>query len=161
MAEVLSGLAAEAREAVDDIRALARGIYPPLLESDGLAAAVRSQAAASPIPVEVRVEGIARYPKDVESAIYFEAVEAMANAVRHGGPSRIEVRLSDSDASLELQVTDDGTGFDINEAHDGVGLVNIRDRIEALGGEVRWTSARGKGTSVAAQIPIGDRTQGV
>ncbi len=150
----LAELAAEAQAALEDIRALARGVYPPLLESEGLAAAIRSQAAATPIPVEVTTDGIGRYPKDLESAVYFAAVEAMANAVKHARPTRLHVDLSATDRALMLEITDDGTGFDPITTPFGAGLINVRDRIEALGGILRVASAPGAGTALTASIPL-------
>ncbi|HEX6222126.1 MAG TPA: sensor histidine kinase, partial [Acidimicrobiia bacterium] len=152
--DVLSGIAGDLEAAVDEIRSLARGLYPPLLESAGLEAAVRSHAQSSPIPVEVKSEMVGRHPKTVESAIYFVVAEVMTNAVKHSDSSRIEITLSDTDRQLMAEIADDGVGFDPRLTGDGHGLVNIRDRIEALGGEVHFESAVGAGTRVSARIPI-------
>lgn len=154
LAEQLGELAAEAQAAVDDIRRLAKGIYPPLLESEDVAAAIKSQAATMPIPVDMVSEGIDRYPRDVESAMYFAALEAMANALKHGESSNVHITLSTSEEMLNLQVTDNGAGFDPEGPHEGTGLINIRDRVEALGGEVHLDSARGRGTTVTVRIPL-------
>ena len=154
LAGILSGLAAEAQAAVDEIRRLARGIYPPLLESEDLSAAIKSQAAALSVPVEVSSEGINHYAKDIESAFYFAAVEGMANAVKHGTPSLVRVDLSGSPEELALQLSDDGDGFDPADSHNGTGLINIRDRVEALGGDVTVTSVPGKGTTLRVRVPL-------
>lgn len=158
MAQQLAGLAEEAQQAVDEIRSLARGIYPPLLQSEGVVAAIKAHAAAAAIPVVVTSEGIDRYPKDVESAIYFAAVEATANAVRHGDPSRIAIALQVTTEVLTLEVSDDGTGFDTDSHHEGMGLTNTRDRVEAVGGEMLVSSSPGKGTSVSVEVPL-DRAE--
>lgn len=154
IADILSEIAGDIQAAVEEIRSLARGLYPPLLESEGLEAAVVSQAQGSPIPVELKSEGIGRHPKEVESAVYFAVAEAMTNAVKHAYPSRIDITLSESDGFLTVDVEDDGVGFDLHQTGDGIGLVNIRDRVQALGGEVDFVSAPGAGTTVAARIPI-------
>lgn len=156
LAEELGELAEEAQAAVDDIRRLAKGIYPPLLESENLAVAIKSQAASMPVPVDVLDEGIDRYPRDVESAMYFAANEAMTNAVKHGESSNVHITLSTSEEMLNLQVTDNGAGFDPEGPHEGTGLINIRDRVEALGGEMHIHSSMGRGTTVSARIPLGD-----
>ncbi|HEX6299715.1 MAG TPA: ATP-binding protein [Acidimicrobiia bacterium] len=156
LADELGELAEEAQAAVDDIRRLAKGIYPPLLESENLAVAIKSQAASMPIPVDVLGEGIERYPRDVESAMYFAALEAMANAVKHAAPSHVHVTLGTSEEMLGLEVTDDGAGFDPEGPHEGTGLINIRDRVEALGGELDVHSTRGRGSTVSVRIPLGD-----
>ncbi len=155
LARQLGELADNAQEAVDDIRALAKGLYPPLLESDDVAAAIKAQAAASSIPVEVESDGIGRYPKNVESAVYFAALEAMTNAAAHGAASRVDVTLRASVESIELDVKDDGAGYDPARTPYGVGLTNIRDRVEALGGDIDVESAPGSGTTLRVRVPLG------
>lgn len=157
VADVLSEMAGDLEAAVDEIRSLARGLYPPLLESEGLEVAVRSHAQRSPIPVEVNSEMVGRHPMSVEAAVYFVIAEAMTNAVKHASPSRIEITLSDAEGLLTVNVDDDGFGFDPRQTGDGLGLVNIHDRIETLGGQVQFESAVGAGTRVSARIPILER----
>lgn len=154
LAEELGELAEEAQAAVDDIRRLAKGIYPPLLESEDLTAAIKSHAATMPIPVDVVSKGIDRYPRDIESVMYFAALEAMTNGVKHGASTRMEIRLSASEEILELEVTGDGVGFDPEGWHEGTGLTNIRDRAEALGGELHIDSARETGTTVSVRLSL-------
>lgn len=150
----LGELAAEAQRSVDEIRALAKGIYPPLLESESLVAAIKAQAVGSSVPVEISADGVGRYPRDVESAVYFAAVEAMTNAVTHGEPSQIAISVTTIPGQLLLEVRDDGTGFDPGRDAPGAGLVGIRDRVEALGGELIVDSAPGTGTTLVVSIPL-------
>jgi signal transduction histidine kinase len=152
-AELLDQLGDDAREAVDQIRSLARGIYPPLLDSDGLDAAVRSVAAGAPVPVEVDVVGLSRYPAETEAAIYFTVSEAVTNAVKHG-ESPIAVRLAGAEEYVEFAVTDGGPGFDPRLGPGGSGLVNMRDRIEAVGGILAIEGAVGSPTIVKGNIPV-------
>lgn len=116
--------------------------------------AVALHAKGLPIPVEVKGEGLGRHPKSVESAVYFVVAEAVTNSVKHGDPSRIEITLSDADGLLRVDIDDNGAGFDPHQTGDGVGLINIRDRIEALGGDVHLTSTVGAGTRVSVRVPI-------
>jgi signal transduction histidine kinase len=154
LAGQLSGLSDEAQTAVDEIRTLAKGIYPPLLESENLVAAIRAQAASAPVPVEISANGVDRYPRDVESAAYFAALEAMTNAVTHGEAKHVAITIDAGPGELSVVVRDDGIGFDQTVVEPGVGLVNIRDRVEALGGELVVTSAEGGGTTLFATIPL-------
>lgn len=154
IADLLSEISDDIRATVEEIRALARGLYPPLLQSEGLGAAVASRAQGSPIPVELRCEGIGRHPKSVELAVYFAVAEAMTNAIKHGHPSRIDISMSESKGFLRVEVEDDGVGFGLHQTGDGNGLVNIRDRVGAVGGDVDFVSPAGAGTVVAVRIPM-------
>jgi len=154
VADLLADVAVDAEVAVDEIRTLARGIYPPLLGSDGLAAALRSQAVKLPVPVGLAFGALGRYPKDVESAVYFAVLEAITNALKHAAPSRLEVALDERDGRLEVVVSDDGAGFDADRSDGGGGLTGIRDRVEAVGGELTVASSPGEGTTLTAVLPV-------
>jgi signal transduction histidine kinase len=154
VADILAEVAGDAEVAVEEIRALARGIYPPLLESDGLAAALRSQVARLSVPVELRMDGIDRYPKDVESAVYFATLEAITNALKHAAPTRIVLALSEGDGHLVMEVADDGAGFDPSKLQEGTGLASIRDRIDALAGETHLTGIPGGGATLTTRVPV-------
>lgn len=147
----------ELQQALDDLRDLARGIYPPLLADKGLAAALESQARKAAIPVAVDPDGIGRYPQEAEAAIYFCVLEALQNAAKYAEASRADVRLSQDDGYLVFTVTDDGQGFDPATTPRGSGLQNMADRLEALGGSTEVTSTPGQGTVVTGRIPVGDR----
>lgn len=154
VADVLSEVAGDLEAAVDEIRSLARGLYPPVLEAEGLEEAVKSHAQRSPIAVVVKSGMVGRHPMTVESAVYFVVAEAMTNSAKHASPSRIEITLFEADGLLMVEVSDDGVGFDPEQTDSGLGLVNIRDRIETLGGEVQFESAIGAGMTVRARVPV-------
>jgi signal transduction histidine kinase len=153
--ELLTRLQGSASEALDDLRDLARGIYPPLLADQGLAAALESQARRASIPVDVTAEGVGRYPRDVESAIYFCVLEALNNVAKYAAATEANVRLAEREGSLGFVVSDDGVGFDPGETGYGTGLRGMADRIEVVGGTVAVTSSPGAGTTVTGSIPIG------
>jgi signal transduction histidine kinase len=153
VADLLADLTPEVERTLVEITELARGIRPPLLEAEGLPSALRSEVASLPIPVEIAADEIGRLPAEIESALYFAALEAVANAVKHGAASSIAVRLTTHGDQLGLEVTDDGIGFDRDTTPDGTGMRGIRDRIEGVGGRVRISSTPGHGTTLAARIP--------
>jgi signal transduction histidine kinase len=153
VATLIGQLASEAQGAIDQIQSLARGIYPPLLEADGLAAAIRALADHAPADVRVRVVVAERHPLAAEAAVYFCVAEALTNASKHGeGP--IEVQVSDTHDGLSFEVSDAGPGFDPALAERGAGLDNMADRIDALGGDLVITSRPGDHTTVAGTIPV-------
>lgn len=150
---LLDGLADEAQQALDEVRSLAKGIYPPLLASDGLRAAIASLASAAPVEVSVDGDGIGRYPADVEAAIYFNVSEAITNAVKHGRPP-IRVSLSADGSALRYEVADAGPGFDPATVNGSSGFRNMVDRVDALGGSVRVDSMPGAATTVQGWVPL-------
>jgi signal transduction histidine kinase len=152
-AELLERLSGEADAAVDAMREFARGVYPPLLEAEGLASAIGAQARRAPIPVSVDSDGIGRYPREIESTVYFCVLEALRNTVRHANASEARVNLSQDNGSLEFQVTDDGTGFD-QGAGWGVGLTAMADRLDALTGDLSIHTEPGNGTTLTGTIPV-------
>lgn len=149
------GLVEEAHGALDEVRNLAKGIYPPVLESDGLGPAVSALAAGMPVEVDVSRDGIGRYSREVEAAVYFDVSEALTNAAKHATPP-IRVNLAEEDEVLKFTVSDSGPGFDPGVAGGGSGMENMRDRVEAIGGRIEIASAPGSVTTVAGEIPIGD-----
>jgi signal transduction histidine kinase len=156
LAGQLGELSDETQAAVDELRTLAKGIYPPLLESENLVAAIRAQAASAPVPVEVSSNKVGPYPRDVESAAYFAAVEAMTNAIAHGKATHVAITIDGNPGGLSVEVRDDGIGFDRAEVEPGVGLLNVRDRVEALGGDLAVSSVEGVGTTLSVMIPLDD-----
>ncbi|HMJ36686.1 MAG TPA: ATP-binding protein [Baekduia sp.] len=151
---VLNQLGDEVEEAIDHIRELALGIYPSVLAERGLPHALRSAALRSPVATSVRADGVGRYRRDVESTVYFACLEAMQNAAKHAeGATEVSVALS-AEGGLSFEVRDDGRGFDQAAVPPGTGLLNVRDRVMALGGSVRIESAPQAGTLVAGVLPV-------
>jgi signal transduction histidine kinase len=150
----LEELQREAAEALENLRDLARGIYPPLLADQGLVAALRAQARKVPFEVEVEPDGVGRYPQEAESAVYFCTLEALQNVAKYAGASKVSIRLSSADGMLRFEVKDDGRGFDPERTPSGSGLTNMRDRLEALGGSLDVSSQIGRGTIVSGRIPV-------
>jgi signal transduction histidine kinase len=154
--EMLRQLQAETTEALENLRDLARGIYPPLLADQGLAAALEAQARKSPVPTTIEPDGVGRYPPEVEATVYFCALEALQNVAKYAEASSVTVRLRAEDGNLTFEVADDGRGFDPGSTGYGTGLQGIADRLAALGGEIDVTSAPGRGTTLAGRLPIED-----
>jgi signal transduction histidine kinase len=153
-AAMAAELQAEATDALEDLRDLARGIYPPLLADEGLSVALAAQARRSVVPVTVDAGGIGRYPREVESAVYFCALEALNNVAKYADASSATIRLSQTNGSLAFEVVDDGRGFERDTTRAGTGLQGMADRMEAIGGELHVTSAPGAGTSVTGRIHV-------
>ena len=148
--QLLAEARAGAGEALVELRDLARGIHPPILTDRGLAAALAALVARGPIPVDVHVELSERPSAAVESAAYFVAAEALANAAKHGGASRIDIRIVRMGDSIIVTVLDDGRG---GADPDGSGLRGLRGRVEALDGTFRVESPPGGPTIVEAVLP--------
>ena len=149
----IAGVRADAVDALETLRDLARGIYPPLLADEGLAVALESQARKSTVAASVEADGIGRYPQEVEAAVYFSALEALQNVAKYANARRVAVRLAERDGVLRFAVEDDGAGFDPSTAR-GSGLVNMRDRVEAVGGDLTIRSSPGGGTTVEGRIDV-------
>ncbi len=150
---MLDQLQSDTSDALEDLRDLARGIYPPLLADKGLPAALEAQARKASIPVTVEPDGVGRYPQQIEAAVYFSVLEALQNVAKYADASRATVRLSSNDAHLAFSVADDGSGFDTANTGYGTGLQGIADRLAALGGELDVTSTPGDGTTIAGRLP--------
>jgi signal transduction histidine kinase len=145
---------ADATDALENLQDLARGIYPPLLGEQGLAAALEARARKSPVPVTVEAEGLGRYPQEAEAAVYFCVLEALQNIAKYAAASRATVRLAAVAGALEFSVTDDGTGFDAGTAGYGTGLQGMADRVAALGGDLQLRSQPGHGTTVTGRLRV-------
>ena len=99
--------------------------------------------------------GMSRAPRSIESTAYFCCLEALQNAAKHAGPdARAVIELRMEDGSLSFSVRDDGTGFDAGDTQPGYGLINLRDRLSALGGDASVISAPGAGTTVIGHVPL-------
>lgn len=150
---VLDTVRAETDQTIDSVRDFARGIYPPLLEAEGLEQALNAQARKLPIPVTVQAAGLGRYPKGQEATVYFCVLEALQNAIKHSKAGSVQVVLSEEDGELSFVVRDDGVGFEPARG-DGGGLVNMSDRLDALGGALDVTTAPGRGTEIRGRLPM-------
>jgi signal transduction histidine kinase len=153
-AEMLTQIDAEIQTALEDLRDLARGIYPPLLADKGLEAALDAQARRSAVPISVRADGVGRYPPEVEAAVYFSCLEALQNVAKYAGASAASVTIAQSNGDLTFEVEDDGRGFDTTSTVYGTGLQGIADRLSALHGELAIRSEPGTGTRVRGRIEV-------
>jgi signal transduction histidine kinase len=148
-------LRADLQRALAELRELAHGIYPPLLESEGLRGALAEAAERAAIGTTVECDGIGRYSSDVEAAVYFCCREALQNAAKHAGDeARARVKLSERDHVLSFEVLDDGLGFDPAATRASAGMQNMTDRIGALGGTLDIQSAPGQGTAILGTVPL-------
>ena len=152
-AALLEQLEGEAHDANDTLRTLAQGIYPPLLEAEGLGAAVAAQAARSTLPVTVHATGLPRYPAEVEVAVYFSILEALQNAAKYARASSVHVRLEPRDDGLAFEIADDGTGFDPHHTSHGSGLTGITARLDTIHGTLHIRSRPGTGTRITGHVP--------
>jgi signal transduction histidine kinase len=152
--DLAAQLQSETQDALENLRDLARGIYPPLLRDRGLAEAIDAHVRKVALPVEVHADGISRYPQEAEAAVYFCVLEALQNVAKYAAAARATVTLSDGPGGLSFAVTDDGQGFDPSTTSYGTGLQGMADRLEALGGGLSVESAPGRGTSVRGRLPV-------
>ncbi len=147
----LDAASRETGEAMRELRELARGIHPAILEDEGLGAAVTALARRATIPVGIHLQLDGRLSALVESTAYFTIAEALMNAQRHAGSGQAFVRLVRMDGTLELVVRDDGVGG--ASAERGSGIRGLADRVAAVGGHFQVESERGRGTTIRATIP--------
>jgi len=155
VAPVLDELQADLGEALDSLRALARGVYPPLLEAEGLRPALAARARPLPFTVDIQC-GNRRYPREVEGALYFCCSEALQNVAKHAAATRVAIRVWNEAGSLLFEVKDDGRGASPSLLSKGSGLQHIRDRLDALGGCLDLDTAAGVGVSVRGRLPLSD-----
>ena len=153
-ADMLTQIDGEIQTALEDLRDLARGIYPPLLADKGLEAALDAQARRSAVPISVRADGVGRYPPEVEAAVYFSCLEALQNVAKYADASAASVTIAQSNGDLTFEVEDDGRGFDTTSTVYGTGLQGIADRLSALHGELAIRSEPGTGTRVRGRIEV-------
>lgn len=154
----LDELAAAVRTTIDELRDLAHGIYPPLLRDAGLLEALQAAARRQPQPVRIDGADVGRHPAEVEAAVYFCCLEAFQNAAKHAPGADVVVTLSTTDGRLQMEVSDDGPGFDPGAVRMGQGLQHMSDRLGAVGGVVSWDSRPGHGTTVRASVPLAGAT---
>ena len=137
---------------LDELREFARGIHPAILADGGLGPAVKTLARRCPIPVDLDVPTRGRLPEPVEVCAYYVVSEALTNAAKHSRAAAIAVQVLGDGDVLRVQVRDDGDGG--ARLGSGTGLIGLKDRVEALGGQFALHSRTGEGTSVTAQLPL-------
>jgi signal transduction histidine kinase len=151
--QLLTDLATEVDGALEEVRSLARGVYPSLLADRGLSEALSAAALRSPVRTSVDTDGVGRYRPELEAATYFCCLEAMQNAMKHAvGVTAIAVSIAVKD-DLRFEVSDDGAGFVDGEAS-GSGLTNMHDRLAAVGGQLLIRTSPGEGTRVSGIVPL-------
>jgi signal transduction histidine kinase len=150
--ELLGQLQTETTEALENLRDLARGIYPPILADRGLTAALEAQSRKAVVPVRLEPDGVGRYPQEIESTVYFCVLEALQNVAKYARATDVTVRLRELNGDLMFEVRDDGVGFDPSADHRGTGLQGMADRMEAIGGRLEVQSTPGTGTIVRGRV---------
>jgi signal transduction histidine kinase len=151
---MLADIQAETHDALENLRDLARGIYPPLLADKGLGASLEAQARKAALPVDIEAADVGRHPQEVESAVYFSCLEALQNAAKYARASRATIALARDPGRLRFQVADDGVGFDVATTSYGTGLQGMADRLDAIGGALEIRSTPGSGTTIVGTIPV-------
>ncbi len=151
---LLAELRSETAQTLQTLQDLARGIYPPLLREQGLAAALQAQGGWMDLPVGLKSDGVRRYAPEAEAAVYFCCLEALQNVAKHAHASSVRMHLREANGNLDFSVRDDGIGFDPDQAPRGSGLQNMADRLEAVGGKLEIHGRRGAGTTVSGRIPV-------
>lgn len=152
--ERLLALAQSVDAAVEEVREVAHGLYPPLLTESGLPGALRRVHEHAAALTEIDAVGVGRYSPEIESAMYYCCLEAIQNATKHGGRGvRVSVALAEEDGRLTFRVVDDGPGFSSGGVR-GFGLQNMEDRLGALGGRLAISTEPGRGTTISGQVPL-------
>jgi signal transduction histidine kinase len=151
--QLLRDLGREVQDAIDELRQFAQGVYPELLTSGGLSAALAAAGRRAAQPVRVLTRGVERYTPEVEIAVYFTCLAAMDNTAKHAGAAQVTVRVWETADALHFSVRDTGCGFDPRRTPAGVGIRNMRDRIATAGGTLTIDSTPAHGTRVEGSIP--------
>ena len=150
---LMNQLQEDVKSAIEELRSLAHGIYPPLLSSAGLGAAMSAASRRAPLPTTLEADGVGRRAPEIEAAVYFCCLEALQNAAKHAGAgASAHVRVWEDEGGLLFEVSDDG-GFDARRHLDGAGLTNMRDRLGAIGGSLRVDS-NDHGTWILGVVPV-------
>jgi signal transduction histidine kinase len=153
--ELIDQLAGDIGTALEELRTLAHGIYPPLLSSGGLAEALPTACRRASLPVELEADVLRRYSPELEAAVYFCCIEALQNAGKYAGAgASARVRVWEEAGGLLFEVMDDGAGFDAGTAGQGAGITNMSDRLGAVGGRLHVESEPGRGTRVTGLVPL-------
>jgi signal transduction histidine kinase len=160
--QALDELQRDLGDALVHLREFAHAIHPPVLADQGLLEAIEAQAARLPVEVVIEADpalrGV-RYPKHIEATTWYVVAEALTNAIKHADARQIVVGLAQPNGSLAIEISDDGCGFD-SSAPRGIGLTGLADRIAIVNGELTIDSARGGGTRLRAEVPLGAGASG-
>jgi signal transduction histidine kinase len=152
--ELLDGLGVEVDQAIEELRDVARGLYPQLVSQLGLPAALAAVARRSALRVSIVDSGLSRHDEEVETTVYFCCLECLQNAAKHAGlDSSVTIRLGEADGRIRFSVEDDGVGFDPATVDRGVGLTNLADRVAAVEGTLTIVSGPGRGTRITGELP--------
>jgi signal transduction histidine kinase len=143
----------EVAQSLDELRDVARGLHPAVVSGHGLAIALESLVAVTPLEVQLKTDGLPRLPEHLEVAAYYVVSESLTNAVKHARANQVIVDVGVADNTLITEIVDDGSGGADSER--GTGLRGLADRVEALNGRLQIWSAAGKGTRVRAELPCG------
>jgi signal transduction histidine kinase len=153
---LMNQLQNDVTSAIEDLRSLAHGIYPPLLSSAGLGVAMSAACRRAPLPASLASDGVGRHAPEIEAAVYFCCLEALQNAAKYAGAgASARVRIWEDAGGLWFEVSDDGAGFASNGHADGAGLTNMRDRLGAVGGTLRVESGA-TGTRIHGLVPVSE-----
>ena len=159
LAAELDGVAAGLNSAFEQLHELARGIHPPILAEGGLGPALKMLARRSAVPVDLDVRTEGRLPEPVEVGTYYVVSEALTNVAKHAEATTAIVEVEELDDTLRVLVRDDGAGGAVFDR--GSGLVGLKDRVEALGGQVELQSSKGAGTTLLVELPLEHHGGGV
>jgi signal transduction histidine kinase len=151
--DILAQVNQQASDALENLRDLARGIYPPLLAAEGLPMALAAQSTRVPFELVVDADGVGRYPQEVEAAVYFCCLEAFQNTSKHAQATKVTVQVRGDGRELRFSVADNGRGFDVATAKRGSGWQNMADRIDVLDGTLSISSEIGAGTTITGWVP--------
>ena len=152
--QMIDSLGLEVDEAIQELRDLAHGLYPPLLAQSGVGTALSAVGRRSGMRVRVYEHALSRHPEPVEITVYFCCVECLQNAAKHAGPgASVTVTLTEGDDAIAFCVEDDGVGFDAATVVRGSGLTTLSDRVAAVGGTVQIVSSPGRGTRITGHVP--------
>ena len=151
---LMNQLQEDVKSAIEELRSLAHGIYPPLLSSAGLGEAMAAACRRASLPARAEADGVGRHAPEVEAAVYFCCLEAVQNSAKYAGPgASARVRIWEEAGGLLFEVSDDGAGFEPGQQAAGAGLTNMRDRLGAVGGTLRIES-NGHGTRINGVVPV-------
>jgi signal transduction histidine kinase len=152
--QMAAKLGSQANATLEDLRDLARGIYPPLLADQGLAAAPEARSRKAAVSTEVSADGVRRYPRGDRVDGVLLRPRGVNNVARYAGATSATITLAQGDGHLTFEVHDDGAGFDVGSARRGTGLQGMADRLDAVGGSLTIVSAPRHGSSVGGRVPV-------